>query len=108
VDGTHGFAFHGVHEPGAVHEIGETAAIRIEESSQKFRRHSQVRIQNGEYIAGRILEPQTDSIGFSPAGLLKRFEAKSPAIGIHDALDFFPGSVAGMTFDENDLNRSVE
>lgn len=98
----HGFILHGVDQPDTVDEIGGARAGCFVELGQLLRGHGQVCVEDKQEIACGRGEGFAHGVAFAFAELPERFDI-SVGIGCGDPLDFVPGVVLGMAFDEDDL-----
>ena len=103
VEEAHRIYLHGIDETGTIDELALAATDRVPEFCKLFGRHSEIRVEDHQQIATSSIECGEDRICLALARLAHRLDV---ILGVRhcDALDFLPGAVCRMPFDEDDFD----
>jgi len=98
----HRLVLHRIHQPHAVDEIRRARPRRFVELGQLLGRHAQVTVEDDNKVTRRGGEASRNGPALAPALLLQDLDGPLRVFG-GDALDFAPGVICRMAFDEDDL-----
>src|SRR5208282_6866772 len=108
IEKAHCIAFHWVHESRSVDEICLPFAISPVETTQHFRRHGQIGVENGQQRFRSVRKTEPHRVGFARARLLKSFYLEPVPIEFRDAFYFLPSSIRGVPLDKDDFDSAVQ
>ena len=103
----HGPVLHRVNQSAAVDELGLVAAKQFVKFRQLLGRHRQIGVEDHEDVPGGLREGFADGPAFAGGLLLEDFDAAMRILRC-DALQFLPGVVRRVAFDEDQLGAGAQ